>query len=130
MTFIHLKQSDRVIDMIDSVLRRKERHPAAQLRDLDTKAKGGRVRQAYVVSIAELLVICDDDRHRPGDLGPPELPPSVAIAAEQTHVGPARIGDGDSACFHRPSEQPHDVAGSRPGGRDHRIALARYSRHG
>ena len=115
--------------MIDSVLRRKQRHPAAQLRDLDTNAKGRAVWQGDVVSIAELL---DDDRHRPGDLGPPELPPKVAIGAEQTHVGPARIGDGDSACIHRPSEQLHDVAGFRPGGRDHRVALARYvsrSRH-
>ena len=111
--------------MIHCVRRRKRRHPAAQLRDLDTNAKGGAVRQGDVVSIAELLVICDDDRHRPGDLGPPELPPKVAIAAEQTHVGPARIGDGDSACIHRPSELLHDVAGSRPAGRDHRLALAR-----
>ena len=47
------------------------------------------------------------------------------VGGEQTHVGPARIGDGDSACIHRPSEQLHDVAGSRPGGRDHRVALAR-----
>ncbi len=85
----------------------------------------GAVRQGDVVSIAELLVICDDDRHRPGDLDPPELPRKVAIGAEQTHVGPARIGDGDSARIHRPSELLHDVAGSRPAGRDDRLALAR-----
>ena len=115
---------DHAVNVIRSVRGRQPNKPAAQPGDLASKTKGGGLPEL------DLPVIAYDDLHRPGHLDAPELTPEGAMGAEQTHEGPARIGDSDPACPHRPPDLQHEVAVSRPPGRYDFLGVALYiARH-